>query len=160
MADCDSLICSLCSQLYDDPRVLSCLHSFCRECLVKRVDDAALYSSLSVVDYECVDLRPIDLVGPPMIIDTSHTTINVPIPEIRCPEDFCQKITNGPVAELPKNLYLEQRVSSYLQIQGIFSDSPRCDLCDDDTMPVWGESVVFCLNCSKSVCNECRKYHI
>lgn len=32
------VICKLCSKPFSDPRVLSCLHSFCLECLQKRMD--------------------------------------------------------------------------------------------------------------------------
>ena len=37
-----AVICELCLQPYKDPRVLPCLHSFCRECLEKEAENAGL----------------------------------------------------------------------------------------------------------------------
>ena len=36
----NTVICELCSESYTDPRMLPCLHSFCRECLEKEVEKA------------------------------------------------------------------------------------------------------------------------
>lgn len=31
--------CTICSEIFDDPRMLACQHSFCRQCLDKLVED-------------------------------------------------------------------------------------------------------------------------
>ena len=35
----ENLTCTLCSELYSDPRMLPCLHSFCYKCVMKLVED-------------------------------------------------------------------------------------------------------------------------
>lgn len=42
MAACSSLKCSVCLELYSDPRVLPCLHTFCLECLQGLVTNNSL----------------------------------------------------------------------------------------------------------------------
>ena len=42
----NSVICELCSESYTDPRMLPCLHSFCRECLEKEAEKAGSQETL------------------------------------------------------------------------------------------------------------------
>ncbi|XP_064387342.1 E3 ubiquitin-protein ligase TRIM71-like [Halichondria panicea] len=42
-----SATCGICLELYQDPRMLNCLHSFCKKCLEKRLDDGPSKSSLA-----------------------------------------------------------------------------------------------------------------
>ncbi|XP_064387734.1 E3 ubiquitin-protein ligase TRIM71-like [Halichondria panicea] len=42
-----SATCGICSELYQDPRMLNCLHSFCKKCLEKRLDEGPSKSSLA-----------------------------------------------------------------------------------------------------------------
>ncbi|XP_064388609.1 E3 ubiquitin-protein ligase TRIM71-like [Halichondria panicea] len=42
-----SATCGICSELYQDPRMLNCLHSFCKKCLEKRLDKGPSKSSLA-----------------------------------------------------------------------------------------------------------------
>ena len=42
----ETVICKLCSESYTDPRMLPCLHSFCRKCLEKEVEKAGSQETL------------------------------------------------------------------------------------------------------------------
>ena len=42
----NTVICELCSESYTDPRMLPCLHSFCRECLEKEAEKAGTQETL------------------------------------------------------------------------------------------------------------------
>lgn len=42
----NAVICELCSESYTDPRMLPCLHSFCRECLEKEAEKAGSQETL------------------------------------------------------------------------------------------------------------------
>ena len=43
----ENVTCQLCSQLYTDPLMLPCLHSFCKSCVIKTVEaqDTITYPS-------------------------------------------------------------------------------------------------------------------
>ena len=44
----DVIRCKLCDKIYDDPRLLSCLHSFCRQCLENYVTENATGSNACI----------------------------------------------------------------------------------------------------------------
>ena len=55
----DVIRCKLCDKIYDDPRLLSCLHSFCRQCLENYVTENATESNTCITCPLCEEITSI-----------------------------------------------------------------------------------------------------
>ena len=75
--------------------------------------------------------------------------------DIRCPIDFCQYVTTKTViSQLPGNRWLRNQVQIYHQVEEVLSESPQCEFCEEHHA-----TKLFCVQCSKIICEECKVYH-
>ena len=132
--------CRLCSQPYTDPRMLSCLHSFCRECLHKEVERISAQQDGGGV-------------GPQQnggVIGSQQG--------FKCPT--CEKsvsIPVGGVRDLPQNLHLDAEVKiAQYQSKIASNNEVPCDVCINDSS---GPAVGFCCECLKFLCQLCCDHH-
>ena len=134
------ITCQLCSQPYTDPRMLSCLHSFCRECLHKEVERISAQQDGGGE-------------GPQQNGRAEGSQQG-----FKCPT--CEKsvsIPVGGVRDLPQNLHLdaEVKVTQY-QSKIASNNEVPCDACDDSSS---GPAVGFCCTCLQFLCQFCCDYH-
>ena len=110
------LQCLLCSKLYESPKILPCLHSFCNQCIEKE------------------------------FCNKDITT---------CPQ--CHESFDISQKELPRNIYLENRVDLYLEQSKHFID-PSCIFCKLNAQEK-KEAVSQCVTCLDLLCKECSERH-
>ena len=97
-----SATCSLCSELYTDPRMLNCLHSFCKKCLQKLFEEQGV-SKASLKCPTCNESSPIPEQGVNALAKDHRKSYEAEIAQyeakmrsessILC--DQCAKISNG-----------------------------------------------------------------
>ena len=75
----DHVVCQLCSKPFMDPRILPCLHSFCSQCLSKKVEDAEPQRSLQCPT--CLRKFPIPPGGASVLTRNLHLGYEVEIAE-------------------------------------------------------------------------------
>ena len=110
------LQCFLCSKLYEGPKILPCLHSFCTQCIAKEFGNKKI---------------------------------------ITCPQ--CHERFDISRKELPRNIYLENRVDLYLEQSKHFTD-PSCIFCKLNTQEK-KEAVSQCITCLDLLCKDCSERH-
>ena len=110
------LQCLLCSKLYESPKILPCLHSFCNQCIEKEFCNKNI---------------------------------------ITCPQ--CHERFDISQKELPRNIYLENRVDLYLEQSKHFTD-PSCIFCKLSAQEK-KEAVSQCVTCLDLLCKECSERH-
>ena len=101
--------CSLCSELYTDPRMLQCLHSFCVKCVKKLLEEQGSETSLKCPTCEKtaslpeggVDALPKDLHKVRMATVSQYEVKLQGAEETAC--DRCVKASNGPAVSFCVN---------------------------------------------------------
>ena len=161
------ITCQLCSQPYTDPRMLSCFHSFCRECLHKEVErisvqqDGAEEGSQLDTEEEGSQLDS-EEEGSQLDGEEEGSQQNVVGMELKkgvmCPT--CNKSVSipwGGVRYLPQNLHLDAEVK-VAQYQSKIASNHKvpCDACIDDSS---GPAVGYCCECLKFLCQLCCDHH-
>ncbi|XP_064596508.1 probable E3 ubiquitin-protein ligase MID2 [Liolophura sinensis] len=128
----DVLTCSICMERFRKPVMLTCQHSFCRECI-------ALYAEKS---------------KPVQTDETSGSTGNEDVHQlIACP--VCRSPTSlgrKGVAGLPPNFQLAEVVQRFSSGVTVEDDAPYCSLCEEGNHV---KAVKFCTNCGVFYCEEC-----
>ena len=179
------ITCQLCSQPYTDPRMLSCLHSFCRECLHKEVERISAQKSGrgvgpqldseeegsqldseeegSQLDSE-EDGSQLDREEEGSQLDREDEESQQNSGEMGLQQGFkcptCEKSVSVPVGgvrDLPQNLHLdaEVKVAQY-QSKIASNNEVPCDVCINDSS---GPAVGFCCTCLKFLCQLCCDHH-
>lgn len=132
--------CSICQEVFVDPIVLPCVHTFCRKC---------------IADW----IRSGDAV---VVVDAVRKTAACPL----CRHDFTVPDGGGAAERLPKNglvakLLLARQLCSSVRREA--ASAARCDMCgavrsedgdDDETT-----AVAFCVDCQENMCPRCRDVH-
>ena len=140
------ITCRLCSQPYTDPRMLSCLHSFCRECLHKEVERISAQQDGGGEDGGGEE--------PPQNgrgVGSKQ--------RLQCPT--CNKsvsIPVGGVRDLPQNLHLDAdvKVAQYQSKIASKLEVPCDHACIDVSS---GPAVGFCCKCLQFLCQVCCDHH-
>eukprot|EP00731_Ephydatia_muelleri_P005437 Em0002g1613a len=137
-----SLICRLCSQLYTDPRMLSCLHCFCRECLHKEVGSQSALKESRVKGSQ-LNPQQDKGAGPIMNCPTCQKPVTIPV---------------GGVKDIPQDFHLDNEVKiAQYQSKVARKDAVPCDICIGGTS--LGPAVGFCCSCHHFMCQQCCDHH-
>ena len=132
----DELTCSLCNELFREPKTLSCLHTFCEECLSNHI-------TKRVVDTD------------PQAGDSRE--------KVPCP--LCQNVQELPEADVKhvKTNHGYKNMVSHLSIEegartACSSESDRavreCQGCKEKPA-----AVTFCSTCNQHLCTSCTTAH-
>ena len=94
-----SATCGVCSELYDDPRMLPCLHSFCKKCLQKQLEEGSNRELKCPTCEKCfhdtdIDILPQDLRGSYEVDVAMYESKIKSLSAQSC--DRCIKTSNGP----------------------------------------------------------------
>ena len=160
----DELTCSLCNELFREPKTLFCLHTFCEECLsnhiTKRVVDTDPQAGDSREKVSCplcqyvqelpeADIRYIktnhlykNLV--------SHFSIEERVRTAHSLDEGCQIVTHANMENhtLPKENTHRACRSEFDHV------IPKCKECEE------GHAVAFCEQCVKHFCKVCATSHV
>ena len=137
----DGLTCFLCKKLFKEPKTLSCLHTFCEECLSKHIKK-----------------RPLD--EDPAAQDGRE--------KVPCPYEKCKHVqvlerpdvglvkANLAFKNMVELLSLDDRVRDWCNATSSETggDVAKCGRCDDDSTPV-----AFCRTCNDLLCEKCLDSH-
>lgn len=127
----DFIKCELCKQMLDNPRTLSCLHSFCRGCILTYITETSGQGGASK--------------------GQGHGQIVCPV---------CLQGTSGLkgdktawVDELPSNEFLR----SYLEGVSLKDTRRKCDTCRRQHKSV--AATQWCSTCHDALCDDCVGFH-
>ncbi|OWF36297.1 protein PML-like [Mizuhopecten yessoensis] len=124
------LLCPLCSQGYDTPRLLPCEHSFCSGCLQTYIGSLGLVAGDK--GFPC----PV-------------CTLTTPVPD-----------NTAPVEEWASLFPLNRLFEALLQLPSPSKSSPTDALCDPCKMLQDTNHALYrCSNCSQFLCSSCESYH-
>lgn len=130
-----SITCPLCSQPYKVPRMISCLHSFCEECLCREVEKQSS--------------TPQEGKG-----EGSAQSFECPI----CSTAVIVPNTGGGVKDLPQDLHLDFDVkASHYKSKMASGSKVACDSCIESVDS--GSAVGFCWTCLRFLCQLCFDHH-
>jgi len=133
----DITICPLCKEIYVNPRILPCIHTFCLHCIEQRIAKRASETDLSDDSFSC------------------------PV----CCRNF--NLPNGKFENLPHNFFMEKlvkinKISNPLYVsQDVTCDECRCDLDgngDSDSLSKI-RAAGFCVECDEHLCEQCCVSH-
>ncbi|XP_064612304.1 uncharacterized protein LOC135476259 [Liolophura sinensis] len=123
------LICKICHETYKDPKTLTCLHTFCTDCLQQHIDSererASRFSLYSRY--------------------------------ITCP--LCRKkteIPNGGVRRLPDNFLVSNLTDVVNRRRSV--KAPSCEICQTMRSRT-NQACSKCVECSKLLCKSCVELH-
>ena len=125
------LHCKICFEPFKDPKTLSCLHTFCADCLQKHVDSDTNRSSR-------------------FLLYSRYIT---------CP--LCRgktEIPSGGIRRLPDNFLLSSLTDVLDRKSG--GKSPPCEICPAERSRTKGAASHKCLDCTKLLCKSCVDLHM
>ena len=134
------LTCCICNELFDEPKTMACLHTFCQKCLADHIakrrlnDDPAAEDSREKVP--CPLCASVQVLEEP---DIKHVT------------------TNHSYKNMVAHLSLEERVRTGCNSGPSGAVTPhKCEMCQQTPSPV---AISFCKTCNAHQCKGCRDYH-
>ncbi|XP_074654735.1 E3 ubiquitin-protein ligase TRIM45-like [Tubulanus polymorphus] len=165
----EELHCDLCGRIFDDPRLLPCLHSFCAECISK-VDPFEIKhgsdgedkrirheSSDSSSSRESGDSSRGDLDGS-SVEDIEYGTPSVVcnVVDILCPVCDTEVQVPKQVEHLPVNHLAKNKIAllDLLEKNDTAGSIVYCSLCTYAQ-----EAVAFCAVCEENMCSVCTEAH-
>ena len=132
------ITCFICRKIFTDPRILSCSHTFCRQCIEERIEQA----ELNEAPEEGAD------------DDEDHDYINT---ACSCP--LC-------LAPLPEDgastTWIDSTMSCLIEIYRRKEDGRRnlvevkCGNCIEEYSPI----ITWCLICRCALCSNCNAVHV
>ena len=152
----EDVTCTVCLQLYDNPLLLQCEHSYCAPCVDK------LYSLTTQLNPHCAKTHSSTFDSSTLSHEkdttAKHTSkqqvlpLTTPSPGIRCPDCgfFSSLPDKGDLQRLRRNEPLSQRVASFRQ-QQTSKLSPTCGICERQP------ASLECQECQFEMCQECRE---
>ena len=124
--------CSLCLELYNKPRSLPCLHTFCTACLVLHME-----KFIGALSYDC-----------PLCRKEHQET-----------REIGEDILGWVQRTVQPNFYIESMMESYKQKNEDIPEGKRmCEPCFNDNGEKF-EVIVFCVECREYICETCQRYH-
>lgn len=154
-----STTCSICLEPYDQPKVLPCLHTFCKHCLVKLGNRERESQTKKVVTSK-EGFKSATKKRGPNVTQTQRLTSAVSdhqpslqdVVEITCP--LCKAVHSTQIELLPTNYSLQQEVA----IQALTSGekgTAMCNLCEEKDHAPFG----YCPQCRSFICQSCYNAH-
>lgn len=116
----EEITCSICGELFKEPKTLPCLHTFCKECMQASLDTAERMKGQKT-----------------------------------CP--LCRSpVPKDGIASIPTN-FATNRLIEIFNSRGTSegnNNAVNCDECEDGAV-----ACMWCVDCEKSLCEECYKPH-
>ena len=133
----EELTCSLCSDLFKEPKTLSCLHSFCEKCLSDHIQKRILDRESGIEDNRkrvpCPLCKHVEVLNQP------------DVKEVR---------TNLGYKNMVEHLSLEERVRGGRDGTQSDGNAVKCDLCEEED-----RAVAFCSDCNEHLGEKCQESH-
>ncbi|KAL9963675.1 hypothetical protein ACROYT_G027202 [Oculina patagonica] len=134
------LECAVCLEQYKEPKVLPCLHSFCKKCLEGLLTKETKNVQMSRIEGTAAQAR----------------SKKVQVWKITCPTcRISVEIPQGQIDSLPVNFFL----NNLLSVVALHEDSShagvQCDICDSGDPPV-----KRCSTCCSFLCEFCSQAHL
>ena len=127
----EELTCAVCQELFDTPKTLSCLHTFCEGCLSDSEKARRKRSRM----------------------DSSYPKDG----EIECPQCRALSEPTGGIKNITTNFTYSNLVEHVKIHDKVLSDDGlRCGICKED---VEAPAVAFCYDCRAALCDFCHKMH-
>ena len=124
-----SLVCTICRGIFNEPKILPCLHTFCSLCLLKLQSRTQPDSPMRLA----------------MDLTNDHM--------ITCPECKCQHKTK--VNILPTDTSLKREATLY-ELSSKKKSNTSCGICIRSDTRI---SVGYCQQCESFVCQSCSEAH-
>lgn len=132
------LTCSVCVQMFREPVVLPCQHSFCKECIRFIAEKSKLGPSHEEASESSAS-------------EDVHQVIYCPV---------CRAPTNlgaHGVAGLPRNFQLAEIVERFSSDGKVEDNTPHCAVCEEDSQ---SKAAKYCCYCRLLYCGDClAAYH-
>ncbi|CAG2229773.1 unnamed protein product [Mytilus edulis] len=171
----ESLVCGLCQQYLQDPKLLPCLHTFCLNCLEKlcfpeeenETNKDAVLVEVSAADRvngnkdDITEVLSCDQTMTDKVDNSEHNkkdkdkTTSVLAPKApHCPT--CKEIFEIPAKGL-EELISNTVFSNMIKIREKLNQTKQCEICK--LRNVVEEATAFCKDCSDMLCKSCWQSH-
>ena len=133
------LTCRVCSKTFRNPKALSCLHTFCCECLE------------NCYETEEQQKRPYRFLLYARVVSCPVCNVKTDIP-------------TGGISRLPDNIFLEELCQMVSRSSASNVENKTCEICRNCQMNASDNvqtklAVTKCMDCSKFLCQECSDRH-
>ena len=149
----DFLQCLLCNNTYTDPRLLPCLHTFCKKCIEKHIEDEYHFKNNSEKTSDKSNEKEEETTTHvPNGLTENHILVETSFKCTICQSEMMAK--NGSDTDFPENTF----VKSLCQMHGYKVEKKRqCDYCRFDGHAVLASHL--CLECQDNMCQACTGAH-
>lgn len=165
-SDIESVTCELCAQLYTDPSMLPCLHSFCKKCLLKLTANEQ-GNNLTCPSNNCDEISSASSLLPNRYLarkveelGTTPTPCEGPCATSVSAKVFCRTCTKFLCAACRDQHKVSHETKEHVLTQ-LLSDAREKERSNVAKRPLQcpilehGLLNYFCLNCRVLVCSDC-----